>query len=305
MNIVIIISLYILFSIVIYLFIKINNEVVDIKDRNLNTNQQPNNQNTNNLLNYYNKEYIDNNIYKKNDIDNNFSTKTYVDNNIQNSITSLATDQNGNIYRLCGNQELGYDIEIDDTITFNHPIAFKENVNFVEPTNFNNQVDFNNPVDFNGLVYFNGDVEVRNNLNIDHSKLINTLPRGSIIAWYSIEVPNGWALCNGLNGTPDLSGRFILGAGQGTDLSNRTIGLRGGEENVTLTTRNIPAHKHDYTYTTANAKTWGGGVIKSGNSMWGEGDNTVEAETQQQHSHSIDSHNNMPPFHVLTYIMKL
>jgi len=28
-----------------------------------------------------------------------------------------------------------------------------------------------------------------------------------------IEIPAGWALCDGNNGTPDLRGRFVVGAG--------------------------------------------------------------------------------------------
>ena len=41
----------------------------------------------------------------------------------------------------------------------------------------------------------------------------NMVPKGGIIMWSgSIEdIPSGWALCDGLNGTPDLSNRFILG----------------------------------------------------------------------------------------------
>ena len=36
--------------------------------------------------------------------------------------------------------------------------------------------------------------------------------RGMIMAWSGslTSLPNGWALCNGKNGTPDLRGRFIL-----------------------------------------------------------------------------------------------
>ena len=41
------------------------------------------------------------------------------------------------------------------------------------------------------------------------------LPYGSIIIWHGIvnNIPKGWALCNGTNGTPNLVDRFIVGAG--------------------------------------------------------------------------------------------
>ena len=42
----------------------------------------------------------------------------------------------------------------------------------------------------------------------------NFLPRGSIIPWLSKEpIPQGWALCDGTNGTPDFRNRFLQGAG--------------------------------------------------------------------------------------------
>ncbi|MFY9803686.1 MAG: tail fiber protein [Candidatus Acidiferrales bacterium] len=81
--------------------------------------------------------------------------------------------------------------------------------------------------------------------------------------------PNNWALCNGqilsisqntalfsLIGTyyggdgqttfalPDLRGRVPVGQGQGPGLSPYVIGETGGEEQVTLTISNMPAHSH-------------------------------------------------------------
>lgn len=41
------------------------------------------------------------------------------------------------------------------------------------------------------------------------------VPTGGIIMWSgsSSDIPTGWALCNGSNGTPNLTNRFIVGAG--------------------------------------------------------------------------------------------
>lgn len=41
-----------------------------------------------------------------------------------------------------------------------------------------------------------------------------SVPAGGIIMWSGETVPDGWALCDGENGTPDLRGRFIYGAGE-------------------------------------------------------------------------------------------
>jgi microcystin-dependent protein len=81
--------------------------------------------------------------------------------------------------------------------------------------------------------------------------------------------PRGWAMCDGqlmaisqntalfsLLGTtyggdgrttfglPDLRGRIPVHAGRGPGLSDRMIGQRGGSENETLTTAQLPAHTH-------------------------------------------------------------
>ena len=56
------------------------------------------------------------------------------------------------------------------------------------------------------------------------------VPGGFIGMWSgSAEtIPTGWALCDGTNGTPDLTERFILGAGKGY-----TPGTTGGAKTAT------------------------------------------------------------------------
>lgn len=42
----------------------------------------------------------------------------------------------------------------------------------------------------------------------------NAVPRGVIVMWSGLiaDIPPGWQLCNGANGTPDLRDKFIVGA---------------------------------------------------------------------------------------------
>ena len=54
-----------------------------------------------------------------------------------------------------------------------------------------------------------------------------------------LEIPHGWALCNGQNGTPDLRNRFVVGAGDDYHVNNI-----GGQNQVTLTVRELPRHSH-------------------------------------------------------------
>jgi hypothetical protein len=56
-----------------------------------------------------------------------------------------------------------------------------------------------------------------------------------------------WALCNGGNGTPNLRGKFIAGydeRGTGGDSDYTNIGNTGGSKTFTLSTLNIPPHRH-------------------------------------------------------------
>ena len=90
--------------------------------------------------------------------------------------------------------------------------------------------------------------------------------------------PRGWAFCDGqllavsqndalfsLFGTiyggdgrttfglPDLRGRIPIHAGSGPGLSPRSLGAKGGAENVTLTVNQLPSHSHTAQGSTAVA----------------------------------------------------
>ena len=53
----------------------------------------------------------------------------------------------------------------------------------------------------------------------------NLFPSGFIGMFSGTEeqIPDGWALCNGENGTPDLRGRFVIGAGGGVRPMNKAL----------------------------------------------------------------------------------
>ena len=73
-----------------------------------------------------------------------------------------------------------------------------------------------------------------------------TIPAGLISMWSGSigSIPSGWYLCDGSNGTPNLTDRFIIGAG-----STYAVNGTGGTSSVTLTTNNLPAHTHTATST--------------------------------------------------------
>ena len=69
------------------------------------------------------------------------------------------------------------------------------------------------------------------------------VPVGTIVMWSGsvATIPTGWALCNGANGTPDLQGKFVLGAGTVAPGASGN----GTTTNGTLTTSIDGAHTHE------------------------------------------------------------
>jgi microcystin-dependent protein len=68
------------------------------------------------------------------------------------------------------------------------------------------------------------------------------VPSGGIIMWsgHTSTIPSGWYLCNGSNGTPDLTNRFVMGAGSSNELTT------GGTNSKALVLANMPWHRHTF-----------------------------------------------------------
>lgn len=169
------------------------------------------------------------------------------------------------------------------------------------------------------------------------SKIVDLMgslvPAGAIMMWFGSteSVPAGWALCNGANGTPDLRGRFPVGAG-----TDYTLGQTGGEAKHTLTASETPSHAHSLTvpghshdvfqgcYGTSGAwedvtlSIWGGDH-DSGNRNFARVNRSTTAEAhyrlrtkttaqqviQSTYTGGNMAHENRPPFLALNFIMKL
>jgi hypothetical protein len=103
---------------------------------------------------------------------------------------------------------------------------------------------------------FNGNVNIAtlptqtshsaNKRYVDALVTYNTLPIGSVIMWYGdvIDIPEGWSVCNGANGTPDLRDRFIMGAGSSA-MGGQTDTFANGVKNfASADTSTIGDHVH-------------------------------------------------------------
>ena len=147
------------------------------------------------------------------------------------------------------------------------------------------------------------------------------VPDGTIVPWYGniAEIPEGWYLCNGANGTPDLRDRFIVGAG-----SSYQLGDVGGLNEVMLAANEQPNHYHFFGWNSSdntgyflsygNARYWpalASGVHAqkwngSNGGNWSQGRSGENLATSLAVGTAAEkAHENRPPYYSLYYIMKI
>ena len=72
------------------------------------------------------------------------------------------------------------------------------------------------------------------------------VPAGGIIPYHGSTVPDGWAICDGKNNTPDLTDRFILGTSPASKKSWLSkMPASGGS--WTIDQDQMPTHNHEQT----------------------------------------------------------
>ena len=153
--------------------------------------------------------------------------------------------------------------------------------------------------------------------------VVNGVPSGSIMPFAGLSAPAGWLLCNGAavsrmtysnlfaaigttygNGDgsatfnlPDYRGRTLVGM-DGSQVEFDSLGKVGGEKAHTLTISEMPSHNH-------SKQSWRGGYNGGGNWMWawnaGNGDTGLQFT---DNAGGGQSHNVLPPYRTVTYLIK-
>lgn len=149
-----------------------------------------------------------------------------------------------------------------------------------------------------------------------------TFQKGMVMmfAGTAAEIPNGWVICDGLNGTPNLRDRFIVmagdkykGMGDGTTTTgNATITGAVTVHETKLSINQIPSHSHNYTYRGYSTRNFDGnswasyyvngmttGVTQS--TGGGQGHAHSANLAANPHSHTFSA---IPPYYALIFIMK-
>lgn len=119
-------------------------------------------------------------------------------------------------------------------------------------------------------------------------QLMQLFPQGVIFSWYATSgsVPDGWAVCDGSNGTPDLRDRFQMGVSDFADVG-RTLGSSTHSHNASgRTTFEVEGTRHGP-----------------------EGADNFTGRPNWNHKHDFNiqtsSSSNIPPAMTMLFIMKL
>jgi microcystin-dependent protein len=167
-----------------------------------------------------------------------------------------------------------------------------ENLNIKERetivgSNFQKQVSMSPATTSNNVKYRNVKIDIFNgsetmprfSLVVPRSSIdsFSIMPKGTICIWHSTAqtIPQGWHLCDGTNGTPDLRSRFIYGAGGDTNTKaslgigenklngHWSVGYKAGAETFSLVVNQLPPHNHWFdVMTSTNGSHDHGGFVK-------------------------------------------
>lgn len=162
--------------------------------------------------------------------------------------------------------------------------------------------------------------------------LANGVPSGSILMWSGTiaTIPSGWYLCDGTNGTPNLTNKFVIGADADdggaakTSITGSATQTGGSKDAI------VVEHSHGLSAATTSTTTSLTGTLKAGKpngatgivsgvfgqADGGDGSQATGAEytINANHNHTLSGNTdsagssgtnaNLSPYFALAYIMK-
>lgn len=139
------------------------------------------------------------------------------------------------------------------------------------------------------------------------------IPANIVIIWSGaiIDIPDGWFLCDGQNGTPNLLNRFVVGSGNLYALDST-----GGNKDAILVSHNhanastntTGSHNHSVSFTDFTGSL-GGNLVGATSAQAQQG--TMGTSSSGSHTHTVNvntvgesgTDKNLPPYLALAYIM--
>lgn len=166
-------------------------------------------------------------------------------------------------------------------------------------------------------------------INDNSSKFVSTewihklFPKGTILMFggSTSDIPEGWSICDGSNGTPNLIDKFIK--------ASTSAGDTGGNNEITLTVDNLPPHSHSISSRTLTTSenmhrhsisrgSYGYDNDSGSINTWTLDSNESSYTEYDSHTHTVNLPDMItsavglgepikiePPYYTLLYIMKI
>ena len=207
-------------------------------------------------------------------------------------------------------------IKLEDTTNTCILLSYAQNTNAHVGTYSDHDLIFDTDSTEKLRIRSDGNVNIVKDLNVTGIVTatsfsgVGAFVSGMIILWSGAAdaIPSGFVLCDGNNSTPNLTDRFIVGAGSGY-----AVNATGGSADATL-----PSHYHNYPgddqLTAANGKS--GGTQFGTTPTWSntfddsfnyDATSTLTGGAKLWRTTTVGesvTNKNLPPYYALCYIMK-